>query len=283
MRVFLIITILIFNLNAKSFFSNDEQAINSIYIGALKNLLIATQETRGLSNSYMNGNVASMLLVYNSRDNMKKAIGIMESLPLAADPVINNRATTISQELIILNNKAFKLKAPAVFSAYTQQIEQILMLAQTVSKHSSKNLHNCGKSASDIMLEIMLPMTEYTGQLRGFGAGLIAKGSANKTELAKINVLIQKIQNLNKSLSKEMHKLTTKYPNKLSNNIDDKISAVKESANTYTEFAKSNFSKNLKKINPDTYFDNGTELISLIIKVYESTNNALLEGSKGWF
>jgi flavorubredoxin len=145
MRIFLLIAALIFSLNAKSLFSNSNQADNSKYIGALKDLIIATQKTRGLTNNYLNGNTTSMLLVYGNRKEMKKAIGTMESLPLASDPIINNRATNISESLIKLNRKAFKKDPAIVFEQYTELIEQTLMLAQTVSKHGSKELNPLGK------------------------------------------------------------------------------------------------------------------------------------------
>ena len=190
MRLFLIISILLFNLQAKSLFSNSEQAESSVYTGSLKDLVIATQKTRGLTNSYMNGNVAALLLVYANRQEMKKAIGIMESLPIAADPIINSRATTISQSLITLNNKAFKQKPSIAFANYTEQIGQTLMLAQTVSKRSAKDLNPFGQETSLIMMETMLPMTEYVGQLRGFGSGLAAKGLRDEHDLAKIGVYI---------------------------------------------------------------------------------------------
>lgn len=111
----------------------------------------------------MNGNEAALLLIYNNRKAMKKAIGTMESLPLAADPIINSRATTISQTLIKLNNKAFKGKSAETFSKYTEQIGQVLMLAQTVSQRFSKDLNPFGEDALTIMMETMLPMTEYVG------------------------------------------------------------------------------------------------------------------------
>ena len=118
MRSLLLILLLVFNLQAKSLFSNEEQANTSKYIESLKDLILATQKTRGLTNSYLNGNTAAMLLVFASRDDMKSAIGDMESLPLAADPVINSRATAISQALIKLNRKAFKQDPQKTFSAY---------------------------------------------------------------------------------------------------------------------------------------------------------------------
>lgn len=282
MRIFLIIAILIFNLSAKSLFSNDEQKQSSVYIGSLKNLVIATQKTRGLTNSYMNGNLAAMLLVFKNRGDMKKAIGIMESTDLAADPVINARATTISQSLIKLNNKAFKMKPSEAFSNYTEQIEQVLMLAQSVSKRGSKDLNPVGIDASVIMMETMLPMTEYVGQLRGFGSGLAAKGEMNRSELEQIFVLVNNVETLNSDLQKQVIKLTSKYPNKVSSSIDSQLLAVDKASKIYTDFAKDKFLNDIKNIDPNEYFNEGTKLINKIIKAYDTINKALLEDSKGW-
>ncbi len=283
MRLFLIVAILIFNLEAKSLFSNSEQADSSVYIGSLKDLVIATQKTRGLTNSYLNGNTAALLLVYANRQEMKKAIGTMESLPMAADPIINSRATAISQSLIRLNNKAFKQEPSVAFSNYTEQIAQALMLAQTVSKRSTKELNPFGQEASAVMMEVMLPMTEYVGQLRGFGSGLAAKGSRSEDELAKVLVLVSEVKTLNIKLQSDMNKLISKYPSKLSPDITTEISAINQSANSYTEFAQNKFENDIKNIDPNRYFEDGTKLISKIIKAYNTINSAILEDSKGWF
>jgi hypothetical protein len=79
MRFIILTLFLLINLEAKSLFSNSEQQQTSKYIDNLKDLIIATQKTRGLTNSYLNGNTAAMLLVYGTRDDMKKAIGNMEA------------------------------------------------------------------------------------------------------------------------------------------------------------------------------------------------------------
>lgn len=282
MRIILVFIFIMFNLEAKSLFSNSEQADSSIYVGSLKDLLIATQKTRGLTNSYMNGNTAALLLVYANRQDMKKAIGTMESLPMAADPIINSRATTISQSLITLNNKAFKQEASLAFANYTEQIGQTLMLAQTVSKRSAKELNPFGQETSVIMMEIMLPMTEYVGQLRGFGSGLAAKGSRDEHELAKIGVLVNEVKTLNIKLQSEMNKLISKYPGKLSSTITAEVALVNKTADAYTSFAKNKFTNDVKNIDPNMYFEAGTKLISQIIKVYNTNNSAMLEDSKGW-
>ena len=282
MRSLLLILLLIFNLQAKSLFSNEEQANTSKYIESLKNLILATQKTRGLTNSYLNGNTAAMLLVFANRDDMKAAIGNMESLPLASDPVINSRATAISQALIKLNRKAFKQKPQTTFAAYTEQIEQTLMLAQSVSKRFAKDLTPFGKDISSVMMEIMLPMTEYTGRLRGMGAGIAAKGKVTKEQIQDMKALSYELQSLNKKLQKSMMQLIAKYPKQLPQKINSELATVNKGVKAYSASAEKKLLVNPKKVDADKYFDNGTKLISTIIKAYDTSNKAIMEDAKGW-
>jgi len=283
MRSLMLIVILILNLQAKSLFSNDIQVQTSKYIDNLKDLIIATQKTRGLTNSYLNGNTAAMLLVYSNRDDMKQAIGNMESFKLAADPVINARATKISEALVKLNHKAFKQKPQKSFSDYTEQIGQTLMLAQSVNKRFSKDLTPFAKKSSYIMMEIILPMTEYTGRLRGFGAGVAAKGEITKKGIENINILAYQLQSSNSKLQEEMRQVLSKYANKLPHNISSKLSLLNKDVQKYTLLATQSLVSQPKEVDPDTYFDKGTALISDTIKVYNALDNAILKDSRGWF
>ena len=282
MRIFFIITALILSLNAKSLFSNSDQADNSKYIGALKDLVIATQKTRGLTNSYLNGNITSMLLVYGYRQDMKKAIGDMESLPLASDPIINNRATNISQSLIILNRKAFKQKSDVVFEKYTELIEQTLMLAQTVSKRS-KDLNPIGKELSNIMMETILPFTEYVGQMRGMGSGIAAKGNITKIQKAQMLAIINEIETLSSKFLTEMKLIVSKNKKSFDSNLDTKLESINKSSKDYISLTETEVLQKEKIVfSADTYFEKGTNLISLLIEVYDINNKVILDDSKGW-
>lgn len=283
MRLILLLGILLFNLQAKSLFSNDVQKDSSVYIENLKDLMIATQKTRGLSNSYLNGNTAALLLIYGNRDDMKRAIGKMESTSLASDPVINTRATSISKSLIKLNNVALKQDANKSFSEYTEQIAQILMLAQAVNKRSTKNLNPFANKASLIMMETMLPLTEYVGQLRGFGSGVAAKGNVVKSGIEKIYLLTHEVSTLNESLQAQMITLRSSNAKELPSTIVSDLATVDKLVKSYTFTANKTLIKSPENVDPDIYFDNGTALISAIIKVYNSCNSAILEDSKGWF
>jgi len=282
MKIFLVLVMILVSLQAKSFFSNDEQKDKSTYISALKDLMIATQKTRGLTNSYLNGNVAAQLLVYGNRNKMKKAIGKMESLPLAADPIINKRATAISQDLIKLNNKAFRKDPGEVFDAYTEAIAQTLMLAQTVSNRDADKMNPIGKDLTAIMMEDMLPLIEYIGQLRGLGSGLAAKGKVTPAQKDKLMGIMSQIVILSESFKDHMDEAMSKYSDEFDSNAGRKVDAVVREVNDYMNFANTNFNKKEFKVDPTEYFDRGTAIISDIIEIYDINNKIIASDADGW-
>jgi len=283
MRLFLLIALLMFNLEAKSLFSNSEQADTSKYIGALKDLVIATQKTRGLTNNYLNGNTTSLLLIYGNRKDMKKAIGVMESLPLASDPIVNNRATSISRALIKLNRKAFRKEPALVFEQYTEQIEEILMLAQTISKRSAKELNPVGQKLSAVMMETILPLCEYVGQMRGMGSGIAAKGSITPMQNAQILAMIDEIETLSSKLISDIKVVASSHSGSFDPSINSKLDAIDKAARKYVALTTTELLQK-KKIDYDssTYFDEGTALISKLIDVYNDCNKVIMSDSKGW-
>ncbi|MDD3476097.1 MAG: nitrate- and nitrite sensing domain-containing protein [Sulfurimonas sp.] len=282
MRVFLFTLIIMFNLEAKSLFSNKEQADISQYISSLKELIVATQKTRGLTNSYLNGNLIALMLVQDAKSDMKKAIGDMESLKLASDLVINQRSSDVSKKLVELNRKGFKLKPEIAFERYTQEIEQILMLAQTVGKRGAEHMSPFAKEASFIMMEEMLPLSEYVGQLRGMGSGIAAKGQITKEQKETLAIIINEIITLNSELKKNIEKVISKSEKNYASAIEAKTVKIDSLIQSYVEFAKKEFYKESISINPDEYFTKGTEIISEIILAYDETNRAVLDDSKGW-
>lgn len=271
-----------FNLEAKSLFSNKEQADISQYISSLKELIVATQKTRGLTNSYLNGNLIALMLVQDAKSDMKKAIGDMESLKLASDLVINQRSSDVSKKLVELNRKGFKLKPDIAFERYTQEIEQILMLAQTVGKRGAEHMSPFGQEASFIMMEEMLPLSEYVGQLRGLGSGIAVKGQITKEQKETLAIIINEIITLNSEFKKNIEKVISKSEKNYASAIEAKTVKIDSLIQAYVEFAKKEFYKESISINPDEYFTKGTEIISEIILAYDETNRAVLDDSKGW-
>lgn len=282
MRLFLVLALLVFSLEAKSLFSNNDQADNAKYINSLKDLVIATQKTRGLTNSYLNGNKSALLLIHGNQRDMKKAIGMMESLPLASNATINNRATKISQALIKLNNRAFKLEPSLAFAGYTEQIEQTLMLAQTVSKQGSADLNPLGQEASVIMMEIILPLTEQVGRMRGMGSGIVAKGAINETQTFAMMSMMGEIDDLEAQLQSSMKMIVAKNADKYDASVQRNLSDAKSAISGYTSLTKKQVLTGAKGLNADDYFMQGTDIISTLVNIFNSNKRAIIEDSKGW-
>ncbi len=282
MKIVLLSLLLLVNLYAKSLFSNDTQADNSKYIGALKDLVIATQKTRGLTNTYLNGDTVALLLVQKNKQDMKEAIGKMEASELSADPVINTRATAISQALIKLNRKALKMPPAKAFESYTEQIDQVLMLAQTVSRRNSKELNPLGQEASTLMMETILPMTEYVGRMRGKGSGIAAKGSISEEENLQMLSMISEIENLQKKLQAGMQTIMSKHSENYNSSVNTTLQSIEAATKDYINVTKNTLLRTPGQINPTDYFDQGTDIITLLIKLYDENNRAVMKDSEGW-
>jgi methyl-accepting chemotaxis protein len=282
MKILLIALLLLVNVHAKSLFSNDSQGENSKYIAALKNLVISTQKTRGLTNSYLNGNTVALLLVFENKKEMKDAIGDMEASALSSDPVVNSRATAISQALIKLNRKSLKMEPSVAFEAYTEQIEQILMLAQTISRHNSKDLNPVAQEASTVMMEVILPMTEYIGRMRGMGSGIAASGEISEDQTMKVYANITEIGALEERVQESMQAILAKHAKAYNSNVNTTLAAIKGDTTGYVNLTKNTLVKTPGSIDPTDYFDQGTDIITLLVKLYDANNRVILEDSKGW-
>ena len=287
MRIFLAVVVLVFGLQAKNLFSNKDQEEASKYIDALKDLVIATQKTRGKTNAYLNGDKSALLLIQGTKRDMKRAIGEMESLPLSNNPTISERETAISQALTELNAKALRSKNPkAIFAAYTEQIEQLLMLAQSVSKQGSKDLNPLGKEATQIMMETILPLAEYIGRLRGKGSGIVAKGTVTETQKFAMTSLMNEVDNLESRLQSEMRVMLSKYGSTYDKSATNRyLSKLHKQVKAYMDTVNTKVLAN-KKVDPSCnsakFFDQGTDIISTLMLVFNANRKAIVKDSQGW-
>lgn len=282
MRVFILILFMILAVQAKPIFSNNKQADSGIYINSLKDLVIATQKTRGLTNSYLSGNLIALMLVQEAKDDMRMAISTMESLELSSDPIVSKRASELSGRLMELNRKGLKLKPEVAFKRYTEEIEQILLFAQTVSKRSSEHMSPFANETSVMMMEQMLPLSEYVGQLRGMGSGIAAKGKVSKEQRDDLEAVIVQVVKFNEYFQKSIKNSIKQGKNYYPQDIEAKAAKIDTSIKEYISFVKREFYKETIAVNPDDYFASGTQIITQIISVYDEANRAVLKDSKGW-
>jgi len=282
MRIFLTMIILITGVYA-NIFTNKEQSNAAAYMDALKDLIVSTQRTRGVTSAYLNGNHSAIVVIYSHREDMKKAIGKMESLPLSSDPVISDRATALSLSLIKLNQEALEITPKESFDRHCENISQALMLAQTVSKKGFQNLNAFSKSTSSIMLETILPLSESLGQLRALGSGIAAKKDITKNDKYKIEALLQEIKSLSSKLHEELTAAAHQYKKKYNVNLDTELLKVENIIKTFSRFTRKELLTKNISIDSMTYFDKGTNTVDSVIRLFDINSRAITSDSKGWF
>ena len=282
MRIFLIVAIFITSVYA-NIFSNKEQADAAEYIDALKDLIVSTQRTRGVTSAYLNGNHSAIVVIYAHREDMKKAIGKMESLPLSSDTVISSRATALSLSLVKLNQEALEITSKESFDRHCENISQALMLAQTVSKKGFQNLNEFSKNASGIMLETILPLSESIGQLRAVGSGVAAKHKISKSNQYKVEALLAKIKSLSTKLHQEITTTSHQYPKKYSVNLDTELKKIERIVKSYSNFTRKELLSGDISVDSMEYFDRGTDTVDSVISLFDINKKAIAGDSKGWF
>lgn len=282
MRIFLLGLLILFNLEAKPLFSNDMQAQSASYLESLKELLIATQKTRGLTNSYLNGNLISIMLVQDSRNDMKKALREMQSIGFSSDTDIDEEGSEIGKRLIRLNRKSFKLKSDEAFESYTKEIENILNLAKKISKKNLDHMSAFAQKVSSIMMEEILPLSEYIGRLRGLGSGIAARGIIQEHQREMLNKIIDEIKILSDTFEKKEKDIIKEDGKYYDDRSSDKVLEVRKSIDRYVSLAKEELCRESISLKPDEYFSHGTNIIMQIISLYDDNNKAILEDSRGW-
>ncbi len=280
---FLLTFLLSVSLQASSIFGNKDQQNSSIYLNYIKELLITTQKTRGLTNSYLNGEKGAVVFTFQNRSKMKKVLLKMQHSALTKDPYIKKQTNTIEQELLALNKSVLKMEPKKAFQAYSQEIAKILTLAQTLEKRMSTHLDDFGKKSAYIMVNIILPLTESVGQLRGYGAGIAAKKFVSTQDKKNITVIIHNIEKLKTQLDMQMQKLVAQYQSHFTTPIRHEVSVVDAAIDTYIQQTTTHLLVNPKNVDADQYFQTGTQLIAKILRIYKRCNDAMLDDAQGWF
>ncbi len=279
----LILALLLLNLHLMAFsLFEDKEAIKNeklTYVSSLTNLIIATQKTRGLTNSFNNGNVAAQLLVYGERKEMKEEIKYLLNAPKGENSNIKisdaayKKGRGISNDLMALNKNAFKDKDSAkIFSEYTNQINELLAISSNISSKVFKDESQSKQFNIKVMFKTILPLSENIGKARGMGAGIVARKNCKDEEVDKMKGFVKKAKLLSAQLQNEMKTL------KISS--ADDLAAIKTTAKNidiYLTLIEENvIGKKDIQLDANDFFNQGTSAISNVLGIYK-INQKMIE------
>lgn len=266
-KLVLISLIFVTQIMAFSFFDNTEENDKNHLevIHSIKDAIITTQKTRGLTNNYMNGNVVAQLLVFYQRETMMKNFKVVNKRFQKTQISQENyaQASKIMHKSKTLNKHAFKMSSALVFASYTKLIESWLDLNAVII---DEYYHTRPKAMYDsvrMLNNTLLPLSENIGKLRGMGSGIVARKYCEISEIEQMLGFADEIvrfENIIQTYMKE-HSYAALSQSEL-DHIDTKILA-------YVALTRNRVigQKNID-LNTNAYFDEGTACISEVLKIY---------------
>ncbi|PHR56906.1 MAG: hypothetical protein COA44_07295 [Arcobacter sp.] len=266
LKAYLVFIVLVSSSWSYSFF-DSEKSIDKRHldlIHKIKDVVINTQKTRGLTNNYMNGNVVAQLLVYGQRKEMIKNFADINKgfKRLELEEIFYKKSSSLIQNSKSLNQIAFKTNSAEVFTQYSDLIEKWMELNENIIVQRFKTNE---KVYSQLILlnNVLLSLTENIGKMRGMGSGIVARGFCKENETLQMKGFANEVQRYKMLL--QYHMVGKEYKG-LSKNDMIKIEISLEAYASLT--LEKVISKKDISLNTNEYFNQGTRAISDVLRVY---------------
>ncbi len=268
--------VLLLTVNAAAFSLFDgEKDTDRQYVGLvrdIKDVVITTQKTRGLTNNYMNGNVVAQLLVYGQRSRMKEEFkninALLARIEESGAAPYAKQIDALREETLKLNKKAFRKDAAKVFEAYTVIIEKWMQLSRHLIDKRFRKRGGSLYAALVFQNDTLLPLTENIGKMRGMGSGIVARGSCKKEEVPKMEAFADAVRRYrdNMVIYLKTHPLVSQ----------EQLHRINEKIAAYTKLTREKvIGKKGIKLDPNRYFDQGTACIGEVQKVYDAVSKEI--------
>ena len=242
-------------------------------IHTLKDIVITTQKTRGLTNNYMNGNIVAQLLVYGQRRKMQDDFAqLFEHLKSIELPITyTSQVAMLIEDSRFLNKRAFKSDSAEVFESYSHIIESWIDLNDKVITEGFHTRDDKSYQRLKFMNNVLLPLSENIGKMRGMGSGIVARTYCKEDEVQKMKDFVSEIKRYTMVLK---YHLAQNHYNALSRNENLKIIDKIESYSKLTE--QKVIERSDIQLVTNAYFDQGTFVISEIMKIYNVVSASLM-------
>ncbi len=263
------------NINSQIEF-NAKESLGTNYLMPAYDLIKFMQVHRGTTNAYLNGNEAAKDRALGARSNLDKAFNsAIQALQASGDPLnIQGDIESLSDYWNELKNRAFEGPAPEVFVDHSDMISNTQNVIVKVA--DSSNLTLDPELDTFYLMEIVSfrlhALTEYMGQLRGAGSGMIASGNYSKDRLIGFAKLEGKVDI--DGLENSLNSAYADNP-ELKNILGNESRQVVEKSRTFFNQVGYLVQNENSNISSSEYFDLGTSAINSIYDFADSVNQEL--------
>lgn len=161
------------------------------YLKRLRSLLTYIQQHRGLTNSYLSGNLAVSAEIAKIEVLIKKEIADLHSVE--GWILDNSKWDSIVDHWLRIDARYKDIDAEANLKQHNNLIANLLYLIDDLAY-----AHHLGKlgliEATDVNWRNLLFIAEYIGQARALGMGVVSKGFCTSVLRIQLNHLLVKIE-----------------------------------------------------------------------------------------
>ena len=269
-RIVPLLLLLVLSASAASY----TQSKSVEYINSIKELVIATQKTRGATYNFLNGSEFAQFAVFEQRSKAKRLYRSLKKQHAAVDAKTNERMDDLGKKLRHLNRIALELEPIVAFKAYSVLVKNMIDVGGKTSDTVFAKGDAFSKQVSSFMMTKLLPLTESVGKVRGIGSGVIARSYCEEHETELLTDYIDELKQNLTAMTGEINKLikkNKKYPTSI------KLDRINSDIHAYITLVETKVIDQDKiALDPNKYFDQGTAIISKVLAVYD-TNEALLK------
>ena len=268
------IIILLLLIAVSAFAVSDAKKVR--YLDTVKDLIVATQKTRGGTYNFLNGSEFAQFGVFDQRSKIKSSFKSLNRQFNVVGPKIDGEFDKLYKQMKSLNKLAFQLDPLTSFKAYSSLIRKMISLGGKVQVELYGDGNDFEKASSRLMMNDIMRLTEGLGKLRGLGSGIAARGNCEDEEVEYMESYVEEVSiNMDKVI-KTMLNLNKKYSDNYPAGLNLKLVKYKNDVKAYVKLAEMKLiEKETIDVDSNKYFKQGTDLISGAIKFYKMNAKAL--------
>lgn len=245
-----------------------------VYIKNVRQLYQHLPQHRGMTNAFRNGKKEFEAKILAKREAIIADIAAIDAVDAEFGKKFKTTALweEIKQDWQNLKSKAFTANSKQVFDEHSQLIKKVHLLMEKASNKSNLILDPeiTAHFIIDSIIYKLPTVTEYLGQARGFGSGVIASGIMTTDKQIKLGTLLARINAASSDAEHDFELVFEDSP-ELITELEDLMTARTKAMNEFMSVANNQVLKgNFDYIDSASFFALGTEAIKANYKIYDA-------------
>ncbi|MGB0495646.1 MAG: methyl-accepting chemotaxis protein, partial [Kangiellaceae bacterium] len=256
-------------------------------IGSFKPVFENMAKSRGLTNSFLNGNQSVKANIESAGDKVNTQLNTIRNLPEFSNllNVEQNELKSIQTDWQQFTSAMFTMKADKNFTGHSDLINRVELLMSNILESSTLFTDSEHQTSFLIQLTVKnLPaIVDTIGKSRGIGAGVATAGQFNADTFVLLSNFNKQLQQQRSRMAHNFSSATT-YNDNL-NQLSQSFNQLDQQINNFIDTTSNKLIiPDEIQIGAEQYFSQGTQLIDLTLELYDASYNelkSLLEKREG--